>query len=398
MSSVPPDIAPNSSAESEMAECSRNEAYDFNRYALIVYVGTPIAIAGVICNWILFRLFTKSKSTKSPALYLLLLAILDLLMDLLYIPFFTVDALAIYHKNEFLYHIWHDYAMFVFGLSRLVQFASTYIILCATMERFIVVAEINTLNFLISSTGRFVTIGITFVGVAILRLPAFFEYYITYRPDCPLYENYDYTPLLAGWEHYQMFNFYVMTVLHIFVPFALLLMLNISIVVVTKRKLTGIGWAVTTFIDMPKVSEMIRKESINSNKRRRDELRYATWTMVSIATTYLCCSSLSLFIGILENVWPENELLFMEDGSSTKFYTLSSDAVSILVAVNSLLRIFVYMLCSPNFRKQLVKEYPCLRCIACGADSDEKAKKIKEEKKLFIGYQNLIMGARVDML
>lgn len=92
-------------------------------------------------------------------------------------------------------------------------------------------------------------------------------------------------------------------------------MLNISIVVVTKRKLTGIGWAVTTFIDMPKVSEMIRKESINSNKRRRDELRYATWTMVSIATTYLCCSSLSLFIGILENVWPENTLLFQEDGS-----------------------------------------------------------------------------------
>ncbi|EGT41244.1 hypothetical protein CAEBREN_30648 [Caenorhabditis brenneri] len=120
--------------------------------------------------------------------------------------------------------------------------------------------------------------------------------------------------------------------------------------------------------------------------------------MVSIATTYLCCSSLSLFIGILENVWPENTLLFQEDGSSTKFYTLASDAVSILVAVNSLLRIFVYLLCSPNFRKQLVKEYPCLKCIACGADSDEKAKKIKEEKKLFIGYQNLIMGARVDML
>ncbi|EFO95090.1 hypothetical protein GCK72_020404 [Caenorhabditis remanei] len=397
MSSVPPDIAQNTTDEMP-PECSHNESYDFNRYALIVYIGTPIAIAGVICNWILFRLFTKSKSAKSPALYLLLLAVLDLLMDLLYIPFFTVDALAIYHKNEFLYHIWHDYAMFVFGLSRLVQFASTYIILCATIERFIVVAEINSLNFLINSTGRFVTIGVTFLGVAILRLPAFFEYYITFRPDCPIYENYDYTPLLAGWEHYQMFNFYVMTVLHIFVPFALLLMLNISIVVVTKRKLTGIGWAVTTFIDMPKVSEMIRKESINSNKRRRDELRYATWTMVSIATTYLCCSSLSLFIGILENVWPENTLLFMEDGSSTKFYTLASDTVSILVAVNSLLRIFVYLLCSPNFRKQLVKEYPCLKCIACGADSDEKTKKIKEEKKLFIGYQNLIMGARVDML
>lgn len=50
--SDPPDISSNSSED--MAECSRNEAYDFNRYALIVYVGTPIAIAGVLCNWILF--------------------------------------------------------------------------------------------------------------------------------------------------------------------------------------------------------------------------------------------------------------------------------------------------------------------------------------------------------
>lgn len=40
-------------------------------------------------------------------------------MDLLYIPFFTVDALAIYHKNEALYHLWHYYAMLLYGTSRL---------------------------------------------------------------------------------------------------------------------------------------------------------------------------------------------------------------------------------------------------------------------------------------
>ncbi|KAK5966854.1 hypothetical protein GCK32_019715, partial [Trichostrongylus colubriformis] len=99
--------------------CSRNESYDFARYAVIVYIGTPIALAGVVCNCILLRLFSKCRSRKSPTLYLLVLAIFDLLMDLLYIPFFTVDALAIYHQNEFLYHIWHVYAMLVFGTSRM---------------------------------------------------------------------------------------------------------------------------------------------------------------------------------------------------------------------------------------------------------------------------------------
>lgn len=55
MSTISPDIVTNSTEE--VAECSRNETYDFNRYALIVYVGTPIAVAGVICNWILFVSF-----------------------------------------------------------------------------------------------------------------------------------------------------------------------------------------------------------------------------------------------------------------------------------------------------------------------------------------------------
>ena len=42
-------------------------------------------------------------------------------------------------------------------------------------------------------------------------------------------------PLLQAWEQYNIYNFYVMTVLQIFVPFALLLLLNVSIVAVTKK-------------------------------------------------------------------------------------------------------------------------------------------------------------------
>ncbi|RCN36339.1 7 transmembrane receptor [Ancylostoma caninum] len=366
-------------------ECSRNESYDFVRYAVIVYVGTPIALAGVVCNCILLRLFSRCRSRRSPTLYLLVLAILDLLMDLLYIPFFTVDALAIYHQNEFLYHVWHVYAMLLFGTSRMVQFASTYMILCATMERFIVVAEIHSLESLVTEHGRYITIGVVLLGVIGLRLPAFFEYVIAFRPECPIYMSYDYVPMLAGWEHYQIFNFYVMTVLHIFVPFAILLILNISIVMLTKRKIHGISWAVTSFIGMPKVTEMIRKETMETSKKRRDEVRYATRTMVSITTTYLICSSLSLFISVMENVFPENSLLFNEDGSSTRFYTLASDCISILVAVNSLLRLFVYMLCSPSLREQLASEFPIFKCC-------QGSKKVEEnDEKLSSCQQTLLL-------
>ncbi|VDL87277.1 unnamed protein product [Nippostrongylus brasiliensis] len=123
-----------------------------------------------------------------------------------------------------------------------------------------------------------------------------------------------------------------------------------------------------------------------SSKKRRDEVRYATWTMVSITTTYLCCSSLSLFISVMENVFPQNSLLFNEDGSSTRFYTLASDAVSILVAVNSLLRLFVYLLCSPSLREQLLTEFPIFNCCRWGE------KKLDGAEEKFTPYQPTLLG------
>ncbi|PIO72423.1 hypothetical protein TELCIR_05652 [Teladorsagia circumcincta] len=127
-------------------------------------------------------------------------------------------------------------------------------------------------------------------------------------------------------------------------------------------------------------------ESMMSSKKRRDEVRYATWTMVSITTTYLICSSLSLFISVMENVFPENSLLFNEDGSSTRFYTLASDVVSILVAVNSLLRLPVYMLCSPNLREQLLKEFPIFNW--CQIEK----KKLETNDEKYAPYQPALLG------
>ncbi|VDM58962.1 unnamed protein product [Angiostrongylus costaricensis] len=224
-------------------ECSRNESYDFWRYAVIVYVGTPIALAGVVCNCILLG--------KRPVLH--------------------------YRDRSHL---------------------------CARIT-----------------------------SALILRVCDRFSPGMSY---------------LHGWEHYQIFNFYVMSVLHIFVPFAVLLILNVSIVVLTKRKLHSIGWAVATFIDVPKVGELIRKESMMSSKKRRDEVRYATWTMVSITST-------------------------------TRFYTLASDVVSILVAVNSLLRLFVYMLCSPH-----------LRLIITSSNAEKRRRGSTNVTRLLINCHNML--------
>ncbi|VDM27126.1 unnamed protein product [Toxocara canis] len=156
----------NASEQQLTSECAaKNEGYDVARFALVVYVGTPIAFVGIFFNAILLVMFS-SKEHLRHSFYLLVLAIFDMMICVIYIPFFTIDALAIFQSIETLHHIWHSYVMQLYGLSRVgnyslrlssrsvnlttVQFASTYVVLCATIERFVYVSGIQSLNFLIT--------------------------------------------------------------------------------------------------------------------------------------------------------------------------------------------------------------------------------------------------------
>uniref|UniRef100_A0A915AQU8 G-protein coupled receptors family 1 profile domain-containing protein n=2 Tax=Parascaris univalens TaxID=6257 RepID=A0A915AQU8_PARUN len=344
----------NVSEETQLVRCAgKNEGYDDARFALVVYVGTPIALVGIIFNAILLVMFSNKKYLRY-SLYLLVLAIFDMMICAIYIPFFTVDALAIYKSVQSLHHIWHSYVMQLYGLSRVVQFASAYMVLCATIERFIYISGVQPLRFLITDRGRGITVIVVLFVVIILRVPAFFDYSIVYEKHCPPFQDYIFVPYLTAYEDYAMYNFYVMTVLQIFLPFALLSVLNIIIILLTRKRLHETAFG-RSFHEMPRISLMLRKEGMNKRSNNRKELKYATLTMVAIVFTYLICNSFSVFISVMENAFSDSSLLINEDGSSTQFYTITADLISILVALNSLLRLVVYFLCNPQFRIRLIK-------------------------------------------
>lgn len=94
-------------------------AYDSARFALISYVGTPIAAVGIVTNAILVLLFIQAKYRNSPTLYLCFLALLDIAICSIYVPFFTVDAVALYLRVEWLHHLWHSYVMILYCASRI---------------------------------------------------------------------------------------------------------------------------------------------------------------------------------------------------------------------------------------------------------------------------------------
>lgn len=58
-----------------------------------------------------------------------------------------------------------------------------------------------------------------------------------------------------------------------------------------------------------------QKVSVSENRKMFHELKYATRTIVAIVFTYLTCNVFSVFMSVMENVFPESSMLIDKYGS-----------------------------------------------------------------------------------
>lgn len=110
-------------------------------------------------------------------------------------------------------------------------------VLCATVERFVLVAEISQLKALSSALGRWIAIISVLVFALVLRLPAYWEYTIQYDSTCASFDDYMFVPILANRHDYFIYNFYVLQIIHVLLPFVMLLALNMLIIMFMYSKL-----------------------------------------------------------------------------------------------------------------------------------------------------------------
>ncbi len=129
------------------------EPITFHRFLLIIALGTPISVVGSIANFILILIFLQQKYRSLPTLYLGVLAMFDLQLCLGYIVLCTCDAIALYYRNLALWKLWHDCSMTVFTMARIGQLASTYLVVFATFERFLLVGEYDQLSWIYNNRG-----------------------------------------------------------------------------------------------------------------------------------------------------------------------------------------------------------------------------------------------------
>ncbi len=123
------------------AKCFEQNPVSFDRFVLIVGIGCPMAFCGIITNSVLLRFFADKKRRNSPYLYLAALAVLDILFCLNYILIMGGDAFSIYTESGILWLIWTNYSIILYGFCRIVELACPYIIIAATIERYILSSD-----------------------------------------------------------------------------------------------------------------------------------------------------------------------------------------------------------------------------------------------------------------
>ncbi|CAI4227232.1 unnamed protein product [Auanema sp. JU1783] len=321
-------------------QCGYTEEVSTLRFLYISFSGI-IAIAGFISNILLLYVFTTKRMANSPPnLYPAILSILDAILCLLFVFVFVLDVNMIYLKNLKLFILYHQYIIVAFATAKIVQFLIPYMLMLATFERYTWITNNRKYGFL-KPNGRYISlIFITIFGIS-LRMPSALSLKVAEFTNCT-----DAFRRLAvdqkDWakeeEFFVFYDFYAITLLQTFLPFIILMVLNITIV----NRLSQIDTK----------NRNVKEDKIVISKRRSTRLiqtfkfhrmpmtvRNAVFTMVAIVFSYLISNTLHIILTVLE---VGKASILVEDDDPYKasmIYTILGDGVSILYMFSSAIRI-----------------------------------------------------------
>ncbi len=354
------------------------------RLVLICWVACPIALSGLAANVFMLRFFCRTGKSTTPMLYLMVLILLDSLMCSCYVLIFGFDALNLHYNIEWLYIPWVYYGIPLFFLSKIAQFASPFILIAASLEQWLLIGGQSRLKMFerASSDKMRRILSVTIVLVAfILNANVLAEWEVTSYPNCT--DPFGHLAL----EHLELsqdllhYNFYVIPILQTFLPFPILIFFRVLIIRALKQHVDesqqnqwlqvqtdqGSSWSLAierTQESMPlsicldASSTLFDERRKKSRQRQRDQrrIRGASYTLGAIVTLYLCCTSISMLISILEYI-PGKPLLLDQDENPTDFWIIATDFISFLFMFNSSIRAFIYATFDSKLRAELKAFY-----------------------------------------
>lgn len=311
------------------------------KFLIVGVLGTAVSLIGMVLNGLAAYTLARLVHRRPTALvYLLALALLDFLFCCEYILMLTNQVYFDYFHNFHLFIVWHRYLPLVFALSKMIQTASTYLIVAASLERFIDSGGICGLKGTCAPHQRLIVIGAVLLLTILFRIISYWEVDIISNPYCEGFASLAIErSQLSQTQLYKYYSLHTVNIVQVFLPFSLLLCLNAGIIYRLR-------------IDLRTHSVAFRRGSVMSVKERWEkakDLILATRMLICVVTTYLVSNILSVVITFMEHF----EMDFLQ--ANGKFYTISVDLISLLYVFTSSTRFLIYVACSRPIRDEMAR-------------------------------------------
>uniref|UniRef100_A0A8R1DS71 G_PROTEIN_RECEP_F1_2 domain-containing protein n=1 Tax=Caenorhabditis japonica TaxID=281687 RepID=A0A8R1DS71_CAEJA len=381
---------------------------DAFRMVLIVGIGTAVCTIGIVLNTFLLLSLRHLDIFRSNLLYLFLLASLDILVELCFMLIFPSSLVWDYFRVELLYTFWHIYIKYVSTVGQVLIAASTLLIVAASFERYICSLS-SSIQF--SPQRRFLCILMVGASALFMKGSVFFELELLSLPHCPPFQNLrlDLSEITRSESYKTIWMFWCRSIFNVFLPFALLLLLN-SLTITNLNKLHVNGFQsvlvekrcqsdmatfstpeplndcvlpycplMSTHFSMPsftttdsfcssdQMPALLRRNSEACAARRRK--RDATRTLAALITIYLLTNTLNLLITIMEFINPD-VLGSLGEGWTYKYL---ADLSSVLTISSTAFRLPVYFHCNRDIRAQ-IRDF----AKSCFIEDGGKKKKLKK--------------------
>ncbi|WKY05779.1 hypothetical protein Q1695_006186 [Nippostrongylus brasiliensis] len=243
-----------------------------------------------------------------------------------------------YFRVEALYVAWHHYIRFVSTSGQVLIAASTLLIVSASFERYICSMS-STSSF--APKKRAAVIAVVVMLALLMKGSVFFELELHSLPHCPMFANLrlDLSEITRSESYKTIWMFWCRNFLNVFLPFALLLLLNTATIANLSR------YSKESLVEQLPALIPGAPPAVETRLKKKD----ATRTLAALVSIYLLTNTLNFLITIMEFIKPE---LLRQLGEG-RIYKYLADLSSLLTISSTAARLPVYFHCNREIRKQL---------------------------------------------
>ncbi|KHN78793.1 hypothetical protein Tcan_10153 [Toxocara canis] len=391
-------------------ECELPEDLD-RRWYLVAVAGTSLSFISLFSNLLIARALLTRR--RSHFFFLGLLAVSDSFLSFCYGPVIAMDIIKNRVQAIWLNRLWWSYIGPLLALCHVSMTFSCFLIILATIERYLITRKSKYLQKFRTSRGALATF--MFTLALVVRGTAVFEIEVKRNANCTGLTEYEpmLTPLVSTWLYGTVFRFYLRNILTVFIPFALLAYLNVRIVATLRAQrrkaamfkfacsehkvkrnanCTGLTeyepmltplvstWLygtvfrfylrniLTVFIPFALLAYLnVRIVATLRAQRRKAamfkfacsehkmKIRSATRLTVFIVCSYLMANVLNVLITAWEYVDFESAMT----ADNFWIYELCTDVISVLYVFTCATRLLVYMLCNKEIRIAIIETICC---------------------------------------